>query len=201
MHIRKLYYYHHKAAILKAWYFLIPAIIFAVLAVQGLRSNYSTMVSLREAVYTADQQNGDTEAALARLRAHVHGHMNTNLASGNNAIKPPIQLKARYERLMATEAERIKATNLQVTAAGEQVCAQQFPGTGFNAPRVACVQSYVSTHAVTEHTVPEQLYKFDFVSPKWSFDQAGISILLSVVFFILFIARLVLEYFMRRRIR
>lgn len=200
MNIRKLYYLHRKLAAAKAWYFLIPALIFALFAVQALRSNYSTMVTLREAVYVADQQNGDVETALARLRQHVHGHMNTNLSSGSNAIKPPIQLKARYERLVAAESERIKTLNAQTNAAGEQACSQQFPAAGFNAPRVACIQDYVAANAVKQRSIPDQLYKFDFVSPKWSFDKAGVSILLSVVFIILFVSRLVLEFYLRRKI-
>lgn len=200
MHIRKLYYLHHRFAFLKAWYFLVLAIIFAVLAVSGLRSNYSKMVELREAVYVADRENGDIEAALKNLREHVYGHMNTNLASGNNAIKPPIQLKERYNRLAAVENEKVKAQNEQVAARAEQTCAQQFPAAGYNAARVTCVQNYVSANAVKPQTVSDSLYKFDFISPRWSPDLAGIGIVLSVIFFVLFLARAGLEYYMRRRL-
>ncbi len=115
MNNRKLNYVHHRFLFLKAWYFLIPAVVFALLAVYGLRSNYATMTVLRQAVYTADEQNGDVEGALAKLRAHVYGHMNTNLNSGSNAIKPPIQLKARYERLTAGDQERTKQANAQIS--------------------------------------------------------------------------------------
>jgi len=200
MNIRKLYYLHHRFLFLKAWYFLVPAIIFALLAVHGLRSNYSKMVELREEVYKVDQADGDIETALRNLREHVYGHMNTNLTSGNNAIKPPIQLKARYERLAAGEKERIKAANAQISAQGEQVCAQQFPAAGFNAPRVACAQDYLARNAVKESPVTESLYKFDFISPRWSPDLAGFSIVLSLIFFILFLARVGLEMYMRRRL-
>jgi len=201
MDVRKLYYLHHRFLFLKAWYFLVPAIIFALIAVHGLRNNYATMVKLRDAVYDADQQNGDVEGALNKLRKHVYGHMNTNLVSGTNAIRPPIQLKARYDRLVASQQDRIKAENAQVTVQGEQICGAQFPAGGFNAPRVACVQEYVRTHAgVASQTIPEQLYKFDFISPSWSPDLAGLSILASIIFFTLFLARILIEYYMRRRL-
>ena len=200
MNIRKLYYLHHRFLFLKAWYFLLPAIVFALLAVHGLRSNYSTMSKLRAEVHTADQQNGDVEGALKELRIHVYGHMNTNLASGDNPIKPPIQLKARYERLAAAEEENIKARNAQISAQGEQTCAQAFPDAGFNAPRVACIQDYVAANSIKKQSVPDQLYKFDFVSPKWSPDLAGISIFLSAIFFILFIARVLLERYMLKKL-
>jgi hypothetical protein len=200
MNIRKLYYYQHKFMFLKAWYFLVPAVIFALLAIHGLRDNYSTMVKLRDAVYVADQQNGDVESALTALRAHVYGHMNTNLVSGNNAIRPPIQLKARYERLVTAQNDQAKAQNAEITRVGEQICGQAFPAGGFNAPRVACLQDYVSAHAVKAQPIPDGLYKFDFVSPRWSLDLAGISIVVSSVFTVLFIARLLLEYYLRQKL-
>lgn len=200
MDIRKLYYWHRRLLFLKAWYFLVLAVAFGLLAVHGLRSNYARMAELRESVYAADQQNGDVEKALNELRSHVHGHMNTNLSGDTNAIKPPIQLKARYERLAAVENERIKAANEKIAAQGEQVCAAQFPAAGFNASRVDCVQQYVSQNALKSSSVPDSLYKFDFVSPRWSPDLAGFSILFSIIFFILFIARVATEYIIRRRL-
>lgn len=201
MNLRKLNYLHHRFAFLKAWYFLIPAVIFALLAVQGLRSNYSTMVELREAVYAADRQDGDIEAALNDLRRHVHGHMNTNLASGSNAIKPPIQLKASYDRLMADQLEKIKAGNARVTATAENICGARFPAGGFNAPRVACVQDYVGAHAQKASDIPDSLYKFDFVTPRWSPDLAGFSIFFSALFFVLFLARFGFERYMKKKLQ
>jgi hypothetical protein len=200
MNIRKLNHVHHKIAFIKPWYFLVPAIIFALMAISGLRQNYATMIELREAVYTVDQENGDIEAALKELREHVHNHMNTNLSSGSNAIKPPIQLKARYERLVAANKAAISNQNAQVTARGESICAARYPAGGFNAPRVECIQEYVRTNAVVEQPVPDQLYKFDFISPRWSPDLAGNSIVISALFFILFFGRIGLEFYMRKRL-
>jgi hypothetical protein len=162
-------------------YVFILALIFGVISINALRQNYTKMTELRTAVAVADEQNGDVEKALQDLRAHVHGHMNTNLASGNSAIKPPIQLKARYERLKATEVERIKSVNAQVTAEAERICGGQFPGGGFNAPRVQCVQNYVAQNALAESTIADDLYKFDFISPTWSPDRAGISLVISIL--------------------
>lgn len=182
----------------KAVHLLLLAVIFGLLAVYGLRSNYTTMVELREAVYQADRQNGNTEAALQALRSHVYSHMNTDLSSGDNPIKPPIQLKVRYERLAAAEQQRVKDQNNKITADAEAICAQQFPAGGYNAPRVSCVQDYVSQRAVSQAAaVPEQLYKFDFISPRWSPDLAGISLVLSVTCFLLFILRVLAAKLLR----
>ena len=200
MHIRQLHHTHNRLRFLKAWYFLVPAVIFGILAVYGLRGNYSTMVELREAVYVADRQDGDVEKALNDLRAHVHGHMNTNLASGSSTIKPPIQLKNRYDKLVAAEEENIKAANRKVSEQGERACAQRFPAAGFNAPRVACIQEYVSANSVKQGEIPDSLYKFDFISPRWSPDLAGISIVLSAVFILMFAGRALLERYMLGRL-
>ncbi len=199
MNIRALHHLHHKLVFLKAWYFLVPVVVFGIIAVDGLRSNYSKMTELRQAVYVADEKNGDVEAALTDLRKHVLGHMNTNLSSGDNAIKPPIQLKYRYERLVAVESEKVKAQNAQITAQAEQQCAAQFPAGGFNSARVSCIQEFVRVRAAKEQPIQDSLYKFDFVSPKWSPDVAGISIVLTIIFSLLFIGRVAIELYMRRR--
>jgi hypothetical protein len=200
MRARQVHYWNDRLSTIRPSYFLILALFFALLSVFGLRSNYSHMVELREAVYAADRENGDVEGALRELREHVYSHMNTNLSSGNNAIKPPIQLKYQYERLASTEAERARLANQQVTARGEAICGAQYPAGGFNAPRVACIQAYVSQNASSEVGVPESLYKFDFVSPRWSPDLAGLSMLASGVAGILFVARIAIGRYVRSQI-
>lgn len=178
------------------------SVVFLIVGVYALRQNNFRMIELRQAVITADEKNGDVETALANLRDYVYGHMNTNLSSGQNAIKPPIQLKGRYERLTASKQAQIKADNQAIQAQGEAVCAAQFPGAGFNSPRVSCVQAYVAANAKQSSTeIPAELYKFDFVSPRWSPDLAGISLLFSAGFFVLFILRFVAERWMIAKIK
>lgn len=69
------------------------AIVASIVCVFALRANNLKALELRDNVVAVDKQNGDIEAALRELRTFVYGHMNTNLSSGPNAIKPPIQLK------------------------------------------------------------------------------------------------------------
>lgn len=197
---RKLNYDYKRLKKIKARYILILALFFLVLGIQGMRQNYAEMVRLRQAVTVADEQNGDVETALRELRQHVYNHMNTNLASGNVAIKPPIQLKYRYERLAKAHQERINQQNAQVKQTGEQICASQHPGGGLNSPRVACVAEYVRVNSVKDSPVPNELYKFDFASPAWSPDFAGISLLLSLIFFAGFLASLMAGWWYRFRL-
>ena len=108
---RNLHHQYKKIKVFKPWYFLAIAGVFLIIGVVGLRQNSFRAVELRDAVYAADEKNGDVEGALRELREYVYSHMNTNLSSGNFSIKPPIQLKHRYEDLSAAEAEKTKALN------------------------------------------------------------------------------------------
>ncbi len=174
----------YKLSKQKLTYVFLASILLLTIGFLAARNNYVVMTELRQQVIVADQENGDVEAALAKLRGHVYSHMNTDLTSGSNPIHPPIQLKGRYDRLMAMERERVKQENSAVQAKGEAICGSRYPASGFNASRVTCIQDYVSQNAVKESAVAEDLYKFDFISPSWTPDLAGISLLAGALLFI-----------------
>jgi hypothetical protein len=142
------------------------------------------MIQLREKVYEADKSNGDVNTALNNLRRYVYGHMNTNLSSGGNAIKPPIQLKYSYERLQATEQKRVDNANSNVYTQAQLYCQQQNSADFSGRNRVPCVTDYVTTHGIKANSIPAAMYQYDFVSPKWSPDLAGWSLVLSVILFL-----------------
>ena len=145
-----------------------------VVCVFALRHNNETMIGLRSQVYAADKSGQGVEPALDKLRAYVYAHMNTDLSSGGNTIKPPIQLKYTYDRL-ATAAEQ-QANNSGLYTAAENYCQAQIPasvsisGRG----RIGCVQDYITSHGGQQPAaIPAALYVFDFLSPAWSPDLAG----------------------------
>lgn len=197
MNKRRLHHEYKRLKKVKAIYLLAAALFFLILGVYGLRQNYSHMAELRTAVTTADEQNGDVEAALRNLREFVYGHMNTDLSSGNVSIKPPIQLKYRYERLAKQEEKRVEKKNQAVKEKAEKACLNQYPGKIFNSNRVNCVARYIAANSTKADPVPSDLYKFDFVSPGWSPDLAGISLLLSFIFFLLLAIRKLAEAWYR----
>lgn len=201
MHKRKLHHWYKKLRIVNAWYFLAAAVFFLVLGTSGLRQNYRTMDRLRQAVITADQRGGDMEKALNELRSFIFAHMNTDLSSGPTPIKPPVQLKGHYERLLAAEKERVKQTNVAVAAQAETVCREQFPQQGPNVARITCVQNYIAANAAKERAIPSELYKFDFKSPAWSPDRAGISLAIGAVSLVLFVLRLATERWLAGRLK
>lgn len=155
-------------------------IISGLISIFALRQNNEHMVKLRNDVYAADKNNGDVNAALNNLRRFVYGHMNTNLSSGNNNIKPPIQLKYTYQRLYEAQEAQIQADNQQIYTDAQNYC-QSINNAYFGTTRVPCVQNYVVNHGIksTDISIPAGLYQFDFVSPDWSPDTAGWSLVIS----------------------
>ena len=194
---------HHlwtKFRLIKPWYFLIIAIISTVTCVFALRANNEHMVKLREAVYTADKDNTDVSAALHDLQAYVTAHMNTNLSTGPNAVYPPIQLKYTYERL--TQAQQGGQTSDELYTAAQHHC-EGLNSTDFSGRnRVPCIEQYVQSHSggqAPATNVPDALYKFDFVSPKWSPDLAGWSMAVAILSWTLFIITLLAGWLLRRQ--
>ena len=172
----------------------------AFIAIYSLRANNQKMIVLRNAVFVADEKDGDIEGALRELREFVFSHMNTNLSSGTNAVKPPIQLKYRYEKLVAAAKAKYDADNAKVVSDAEAYCIQQFPNVTFSQNRLNCARDYANSHPVTLQTIPDDLYKFDFATPFWTPDKAGWAIVLTVLFLLLFILRYISELIIRREL-
>lgn len=200
MNKRKLHHAWVKLRPVKQRYLGIAFIVFCLISVFALRNNNLEMVKLREAVVVADEKGDGVEEALYNLRSHVYGHMNTDLTSGSSGIHPPVQLTNTYERLAGAERERVAAMNKKIADIAVTICEQRFPAGELRNGRVQCVQEYVTTNSVKEKVIPKELYQFDFVSPKWSADLAGFSLVISVVFLVLFVFRYGLEKWVRRNL-
>lgn len=177
----------------RTWLYLF--IVTAIVCVLALRHNNQTMIKLREAVYTADKNNGDVNTALNKLRAYVYAHMNTALSSGGNNIKPPIQLKYTYQRLFDAQLNQVQSANQGLYTDAENYC-QSINHAYFGTTRVPCVQNYVINHGLKQAdiNIPAGLYEFDFVSPSWSPDLAGFSLILTMVFLAAFLVRFSLDH-------
>ncbi len=186
---------------IKPWYFLAAALISGLVAVLALRQNNLTMITLRAKVVEVDKNNGDIETALRNLREYVYSHMNTNLSSGHNAIKPPIQLKYRYDRLVSAEKQRVNEANAKIYTDAQAYCEKAVPDGLSGRGRVPCIQEYVSSHGIKEQPVLDALYKFDFVSPTWSPDLAGFTLVISLLSFVAFIALYAVDRLVKAELR
>lgn len=161
----------------------------------ALRANNQRMVTLRQAVFTADEQGTDVEAPLRALREYVYSHMNTDLKVGDNSVYPPIQLKYTYERLVQKQLE---ANGGDVYAQAQAHCEAQDPNSYYGRSRVPCIQDYVASHGgVKVAPVPDSLYKFDFASPTWTPDLAGWSLVAASIALVVLVIRLVVPFVLR----
>lgn len=163
---------------------MIVVILSGTICLVSLRHNNEQMVHLRDAVYVADRDNGNVESTLRDLRIYIYGHMNTSLASGPNAVHPPIQLKYTYERLQQTQESTLGEGSSALYQKAQSYCEQQ---TDVGSEVISCIQQYATDHGVKLTVVPDDLYKFDFTSAKWSPDLAGWSLVLTVFFFVCFL--------------
>lgn len=190
---------HHYTRHLKPAPFVALAIASGAVCIFALRANNQHMITLREAVYTADKNNTDTQKPLQNLQAYVTTHMNTELTTGNTAVYPPIQLKYTYDRLVQAQSDAAAAANTQLYTEAQHYCEQQ-DSTDFSGHnRVPCIEQYVQAHDTQLPTIPDALYKFDFVSPKWSPDLAGWSLLATIVFALLSIVSFIVRRWTKSR--
>lgn len=201
MNKRYLHHIWRKLRLLSPWYILFLFIIASVVCVTALRNNNLKMIELREAVYKADEKNGDVETALRNLRAHVYTHMNTDLASGSSGIRPPIQLKGRYDRLLTAERERVAANNSKIYTDAQADCERRFPAGLSGGSRIPCIQEYIAQKGAHEKPIQDALYKFDFLSPRWSPDLAGWSMVAAALLLLLFITRLSVGFWLKHTLK
>jgi hypothetical protein len=176
-------------------YFLIAAGLLLGVGVLAMRQNNLTAISLRDKLLVVDQQDGDVELALRELREHIYSHMNSELGGSN--VQQPIQLKYRYERLINAEKERVTLANAKAARDAEEICERRYGAGQLASGRVQCVEQYLVANSLKEQPINDSLYKFDFASPRWSADLAGISLVLSAIFLLLAATRLLLERWMR----
>ena len=167
---------------------LATLVLTAGLAIFSLRHNNQVMGQLREAVFVADREDGDVEGALQRLRDHVIHHMNSDLVQNREVgadiqTEKPIQLAHRYYRdtLAAHQAvvNELGSGMVGTLEKARGVC--EADGVPIS-ERLVCLQAETQRLGGSGYPSIEPLvkdfYAFDYVSPNWSPDLAGWSIVI-----------------------
>jgi hypothetical protein len=191
----------------KTWQLIIVLILVGFLAATFLRLNNIGMVERRTAVIAADEA-GNQEDLIKRLydlQRYVSTHMNTDMGKG-------VYLEASYKRdsqkvLDAAASQQNENGNIYKKA--QEVCAPRF--SGYSAAYLQCTTSELAKYpAATDLISAAKLpaadsYLHDFVSPAWSPDFAGWSLVVCGVLVLMIIARLiglvVLKLLLRRHYR
>ena len=198
---KQLHHFWTKFRRLSPWYFVALALVSGIVCIYALRANNEHMATLRTAVYTADQNNGDVTGALQALQSYVTSHMNTDLSTGNTNIYPPIQLKYTYDRLVQAQSDQLAQTNSSLYTAAQHYCEQQDPVDFSGHNRVPCIEQYVQAHGLKVAAIPDSLYKFDFVSPRWSPDLAGWSMVVAAISALLAVILFIADFFIKRSVK
>ena len=177
-----------KWLVWRAWVGITLAtlVLSAFLAIGGLRHNNWVMGQLRTAVFVADRDGGDVEAALSRLRDHVIHHMNADLVQNRETTaktqtEKPIQLAHKYYRdTLAVHRDTVGQLSSEMVVSLDQARAICEVETVSISERLVCLQQETQRLGGTGYPPIEPLvkdfYVFDYVSPDWSPDLAGWSI-------------------------
>ncbi len=198
---KELHHKWRKTRPIKSWFFLIISVFSLGLGVYAMRQNNLTALRLREVVAKADKANKNVEKPLRELREYIYSHMNADLSAGGS-VQQPVQLKYRYDRLVAAEKAKASKSSSQVYTEAQAVCEKKFPAGLSGRGRIPCIKDYVNKHKSKEAiNIPDALYKFNFVSPRWSPDVAGIALLVSAIFFVLFLGWFVMERWVKHRLK
>lgn len=159
-------------------------VISGILLMYGLAQNGHGAVARYNALIAADQAGGDVEKQLNELRAYIYTHMNSEIG-GPNGIYPPIQLNGTYTRLVAAEQARVEDVNGKLYQTAQEHCestgSQGFSGRN----RLDCINAYIDQNGAKPQPIEESLYKYDFVSPRWSADLAGFSLIFTILFLLI----------------
>jgi len=144
----------------------------------ALRNNNLQMLELYKKVENADTSGTATYDHLRELQVYVASHMNaTPPKLGTN---PGIQLKGTYERAKKAESDRVTSERERVYNEAISYCEVALPKSLLS-ERAQCIIDRNASQAIVERQIVADLYRYDFVSPKWSADVAGWSVIASVV--------------------
>lgn len=165
------------------WHFAIALAVLLPLSAYFLRQNNLKMLELRDAVVAVDQKSGNIkkiDPLLSELRDYVLSHMNASLPS-------PLELPGSFN--VAVEQARKKAeksgnANSSIYKKAQDECERpELPLT----VRAECMQNYITVHGKPGSDVkvldipPKEQFVYSFLSPTWSFDLAGVFVLLSAL--------------------
>lgn len=161
------------------------------IAATFLRLNNIGMVQRREAVLAADK-HGDGLAIQERLydlQRYVSAHMNADMGS--------IYLEEQYRRDTQQTLDAASGTSNphgNIYKKAQEVCAPRF--THYTQEYLQCTVNYLSKYGPADQPTNDvklpkaDAYRYSFVSPLWSPDFAGFSVLIALFIFLMILLRL-----------
>jgi hypothetical protein len=177
----------------RTWQLAILLILMIFVAATLLRLNNIGMVERRTAVVDADNagNNQIIQDTLLDLQRYVTAHMNTDMGKG-------VYLEATYKRDVQaayTAASNDSNPNGNIYKKAQEVCAPRF--TRYSNAYLQCTIGELNKYPASDNLISSvkfpqpTTYLHDFVSPLWSPDFAGWSILICIAILTMIITRLI----------
>jgi hypothetical protein len=176
---------------IKTWQLVILLILAAFLSATFLRLNNIGMVQRRAAVISADTNGDPIEISnrLLELQRFVTAHMNTDMGRG-------VYLEASYKRdyQKAEDAAGDGSNpNGNIYKKAQDVCAPKF--TRYSNAYLQCtlteLQKYPAGGSLeSQVTLNQNLYVHSYISPIWSPDFAGFTLLVTGLIALVIVVRL-----------
>lgn len=176
----------------KTWQLVILLLLFGFVAATFLRLNNIGMVERRDAVMAADK-DGSLDVIQARLydlQRYVSAHMNADMGT--------IYLENQYKRdsqRLIDQASGDNNPNGNIYKKAQEVCAPRF--SHYSQAYLQCTVDYLAQYSPagdlssTVSLPKADLYRYSYVSPLWTPDFAGWSVLACLFIILVIIARLI----------
>lgn len=176
----------------KTWQLLVLLVLVLFLTATFLRLNNIGMIQRRDAVLAADK-TGDVSVIQSRLydlQRYAAEHMNSDTGA--------FYLEQQYRRDAQKAVDAAASTanpNGNINAKAEAVCRPQY--TVWSPAYVQCFTDELSKFPPSPDPTQNvnlpstSLYRYNFISPLWSLDFAGLSVLICIGIILMIIARLI----------
>jgi len=176
----------NKLQHIKTWQLVILLILAGFISATFLRLNNIGMLDRRNAVIAADTvgDGGVTQSRLYDLQRFVSAHMNTDMGKG-------IYLEASYKRDVQAAYTRASGTsNGNIYKKAQEVCAPRY--TSWSPAYVQCTVTELAKYPSADALVlpKADMYLHSYVSPLWSPDFAGWSLLVCCFILLIIIVRI-----------
>lgn len=197
---------HHWLVVLRrirTWHLLILLVLLIALSAFLLRQNNLGMVERRNLVKQADEQNAGLAEALNELQHYVLTHMNTDLGEG---IFLEHSHQRAYDAAVHEAASKVNP-NSQAYKDVEATCRAQYVRNGSFSGYISCVESGLKAMSPGSDPLANvkqpavELFKYNFVSPAWSLDWAGLAVLATLLTAVLVILRVAAYLLLRLLLR
>lgn len=186
---KNLAYVSRKLKKVKTWHIVVVFVVLLLSSLVLLRVNNLNMIKYRDEVIAADESLDEAKVrdAADSLRLYVAAHMNTDTGH--------IPLQNLYNQAVSEAFSKENEVNSDAYAEATESCKAVLSQRGYSGYS-ACVADSVGVNEdnfIQPELPNPALYYLSFVSPLWSFDPAGVAVLVTVVVFFAIIFKFLTE--------